>query len=50
MGREIEIQSRGEIEIVNNRKAKIDVEEKQANLEKMIKELQKRVNELEGSK
>ena len=48
MGKEIEIQNRGEVEIVQNREAKIEAKERQEELEKMILKLQKRLDKLEG--
>lgn len=43
MGKEIEIQTKGEMEIVRNRKTKLDLEEKQKELEEMIRKLQKQI-------
>ncbi|MFZ3130703.1 MAG: hypothetical protein WA125_06265 [Desulfosporosinus sp.] len=50
MGKEIQIQSKGEMEVVNNRKSKLDIEQKQLDLEKMIMKLTKRIGDLEGDK
>jgi hypothetical protein len=50
MGKEVEVQSKGELEIVNNRKAKQETEEKQKELGLMITNLYERLEVLEENK
>jgi hypothetical protein len=50
MGKEIEIQTKGEMEIINNRKAKIDAESKTKELEAMIQDLYNRLEAVEENK
>jgi len=45
MGKSIEIQTKGEMEIIHNRKAKMDTEERLTDLEKQILYLTKIVEE-----
>ena len=47
MGKEIEVQSKGEMEIINNREAKIKLEEKQEDLMAMIQDLYVRLEKVE---
>ena len=50
MGKEIEVQTKGEMEVINNRKAKIDTESKMKELEAMIQNLYDRLEKVEDEK
>ena len=50
MAKEIEVQSRGEVEVVNNRKAKIEAQTRTKDLEAMIQNLYERLEVLEDKK